>query len=76
MLLSLLHDNHSSSIAQEYGLSTWNETSEEALDALRLVDELCSLARGVSDALCLGLCQVFEDLKWPDQEPGDVRGTT
>ena len=71
--LCLLHDDHRRSISKENTLSSWDEASVEASDALCAYDVTGLFQVCISDSFGLCLSQVLKDFKWPDQEEASTR---
>lgn len=75
-LLRLLHDNHRSSVSEEHGLTSRDETSPEALDSLSLHDVPSASHRAVSNSFRLRLCKVLEHFQRPNYEEARTGSAT
>jgi hypothetical protein len=63
----VLHYDHGSSISQKGALTAWDDTSEEAFDALLLINVLSSLPGGVAEFFLASLGLIFQDLEGPNK---------
>ena len=76
LFLSVLHHDHSSTVAQENTLTPWDDASEEALHSLLLINMLCTFVGTPSEILAASLSLILKNLKWPNNPETDHRGAT
>jgi len=55
-------------------LTPWDDSSEEALDTLLLINMFCALRSGPAEVSRPGLCLIFKDFKWPHKPEREHRG--